>query len=252
VSCDNVRPLLHGFADGELDLVRSLEVEQHLAGCPACAASLRRVEALRTALQDAPLYHRAPDALRGRVRAALRRQRRSRGVFPGLLGRALAAAAVLALVALSGWGAARWWAGAPAAGELLAREALGDHLRSLQQDGALLAVTSSDRHTVKPWFAGRLNFSPPVKDLADHGFALAGGRVDYLDGRPAAALVYRRRQHVVTLLVQPNGADAVRAPRAQTRQGYHVLHWAEGGLAFWAVSDLNEGELQDFAALVRQ
>jgi anti-sigma factor RsiW len=116
----------------------------------------------------------------------------------------------------------------------------------------LLEVKSSDRHTVKPWFAGRLDFAPPVKDLADHGFALAGGRVDYLDGRPAAALVYRRRQHVVTLLVQPEGADAARAPRAQTRQGYHVLHWAEGGLAFWAISDLNEGELQDFAALVRQ
>ena len=249
MSCDTVHPLLHGYADGELDLVRSLEVERHLAGCPACAGALRRIETLRAALQDAPLYRPAPEALRGRVRAALRREYRGRGVFPGLRMAVPVAVAALVLVALLGWGAARWLA-APAGGELLAREALDDHLRSLQT-GELLAVESSDRHTVKPWFAGRLDFSPPVKDLADHGFALAGGRVDYLDGRPAAALVYRRRQHVVTLFVRPGGTDDL-APRTQSRQGYHVHHWTQGGLAFWAVSDLNEGELEDFAALVRR
>jgi anti-sigma factor RsiW len=248
VTCDH-KHLLPGYADGELDLVRHLEVEQHLPGCAECAEALRQHQALRAALTDAGLYHRAPDGLRERVRSSLRRAEGARARGPLRPGRLLAAAAALAGVALITWGVARLRP-LPSAEDQLAQEVVSGHVRSLMA-GHLLDVPSTDRHKVKPWFNGRVDFSPEVKDLAAEGFPLAGGRLDYLDGHKTAALVYRRQQHVINLFVwhSPDAPD--QEPRALTRQGYHLVHWAGAGLTYWAVSDLNESELREFVRLVR-
>jgi anti-sigma factor RsiW len=161
-----------------------------------------------------------------------------------------ALAASLALVALGAWWAARAWPPGPA-DDRLGRELVAAHVRSLLAEH-LLDVRSSDRHTVKPWFLGKLNFAPPVPDLAGHDFPLAGGRLDYLDDRPVAACVYKRRQHVINLFVWPSDSAPNRGAGTATRQGYHLAHWCQGGMTYWAVSDLNEAELQEFARLIQE
>ena len=115
----------------------------------------------------------------------------------------------------------------------------------------LFDVRSSDQHTVKPWFLGKLDFSPPVDDLAPRGFPLVGGRLDYLAGRPVAALVYQRRQHIINLFVLPASDTVAASTDARTVRGFHVRHWIRGGMAFWAVSDLNDAELDQFVGMFR-
>jgi anti-sigma factor RsiW len=249
VTCDETRDLLSPYADDELDPPRALEIERHLRQCPACAAALERTRSLGAMLRDPALYHEPPPDLHGRVRAALGRARGTRGRLAAVPWRRLGAvAAAAALVAVALWGAARGLS-APSAEDLLAREVVASHVRSLMASH-LLDVESSDRHTVKPWFTGQVDFAPEVKDVSAEGFPLAGGRLDYLDGRPVCALVYRRNKHVINVFVWP-AAGQVAAPRALTRQGFHLVRWADAGLTFWAVSDLNEEELRQFAELLR-
>jgi anti-sigma factor RsiW len=163
----------------------------------------------------------------------------------------LAAAATIAML-LAGTGRAAWMAGeASARRDAQAEQVLAGHVRSLM--GTHLAdVASTDQHTVKPWFDGRLDFAPPVYDLADQGFPLTGGRLDYVDGHRAAAMVYARRKHWINLFVWPVDADAPSAPRWQTRRGYHMAQWDAAGMRHWAVSDVNEAELRTFVTLLRE
>ena len=260
MSCQEARSLLHAFLDDELDLTHSLDVQHHLDTCPACAREHAAQRALRGALRDEALYFRPPEGFTTRARAALRATAATVGAADragpavGLLWMRRvwlpsgAAAALLAVVAITIW---RFGPGAPgpSADDLLAQEVIASHIRSLMP-GHLTDVPSSDQHTVKPWFNGRLDFSPPVKDLAGEGFPLTGGRLDYLGGRPIAALVYKRRQHIINLMVWPASSEADRSPTAAIRQGYHLLHLAHGGMIYWAVSDLNEDEMKEFVGLV--
>ncbi len=250
MTCPDVQALLHGYLDGELDLVSALGLERHLEGCPACGETYRRLRALQGALRSAPLRWEAPPSLEGRVRSVLRESGRPplRVWTPGRkrLGLAAAAAALLALV---GWAVARTWT-APSADDLLAQQVVAAHVRSLLA-AQRVDVPSSDRHTVKPWFQGRLDYPPEVPDLEAEGFRLLGGRLDYLSDRPVAALVYQRRKHLINLFTWPAGDQANQAPRAATRQNQHVVRWVQGGMNYWAVSDLNAEELQQFVQAVR-
>jgi anti-sigma factor RsiW len=238
VTCEEARRLVHAYVDGELDVVRSLVVEAHLSSCVACARGEASLRALRAAFSNGALYHEAPAALEGRVRAAVRDARRKEGGRSFALGRygwGGAAAAAVLLVAIFLRGVLPT---GPPAGDLTAREVVDDHLRSLTAN-YLTDVLSSNQHTVKPWFDGRLNFTPPVEDLGAEGFPLVGGRLDYLDNRPVAAVVYRRRQHIINLFISPaeHAADAL--PVGQVRGGYNIIHWTESGMGYWAVSSVS-------------
>ncbi|GJD52788.1 hypothetical protein OPKNFCMD_5555 [Methylobacterium crusticola] len=273
--CPDQALLLHGLLDGELDASNALRVEAHLEGCCACAEAYARLRAERQQRRQPGLRHRAPDALRERLAAAIaaeaagapaapaplaartappgRPPREGGSVRSGVLrriggargGLALALAACLAVFAVLPRGLEP---GEPP----LPDELVSGHVRSLLA-AHLTDVTNSDQHGVKPWFAGRLDFAPPVVDLADRGFSLVGGRLDYINGRVVAALVYRRRDHVINLFIWPGTAAPGGLRRDRTsREGYSLLRWVQAGLTFWAVSDLNPTELsefeQDFAA----
>ena len=249
MTCEELTGLLSPYADGELDLVRGLEVERHLQACPACAAALERTRSLSARLGDPALYHRTPADLERRVRASVRRAGGARGGPAFWPWRRLgAAAAAAALAALALWGAVRGLS-APSAEELLTRELVAGHVRSLLADH-LVDVKSSDLHTVKPWFTGKVDFAPDVKDLSPR-FPLVGGRLDYVGGQRVAALVYRRNQHFINVFVW-RAAGEDRAPEYLERQGYHLIRWADNGRMFVVVSDLNEPELREFAELLRR
>jgi anti-sigma factor RsiW len=239
--------------DGELDLVKILEVERHLEGCAACAQVCHDHQMVRSAMNAGGLYYKAPASLERRVQSAVRKASREASVPRRTpwrwlsVGAALAGAAAVLLWML---GSGRL-SSIPAGEDLLAQEVLSSHVRSLMA-AHLADVASTDQHTVKPWFNGKLDYSPPVQDLADQGFPLVAGRLDYLDNRPVAALVYRRHKHVINLFVWPSagGAGASEATLV-THRGYHLCHWTRAGMTYWAVSDLNEGELKEFARLLQ-
>jgi anti-sigma factor RsiW len=240
---------LPAYFDGQLDAARGRAFEAHLAACPDCAHELAALRELRDALQDESFRHRPPAGLAGRVREVLRQARPS----PAAGHRWttwLTTAAALAAAVLFGVSLSLAWR-TPSAEDRLAAEVTAGYARSLLADH-LFDVASSDRHTVKPWFQGRADFSPPVLDLKEHGFPLAGGRLDFLDGRTAAALVYRRRQHVINLFVWPAADGGESGVKTLSRRGYNLAHWTETGLNFWAVSDLNADELRDFTRLMRE
>ena len=188
-------------------------------------------------------YYKASDALREKVVASLRAERRRPFVVRPWA--PLAAAAALVLLA-AGWLVGR--NGRNAEAELA--DVVSAHLRSLAP-GRLTDVASTDQHTVKPWFAGKLAFSPLVSDQVSQGFPLVGGRVDFVAGQPAAALVYTRRQHVINVFELPAEAPLLPLPRTLERRGYHAIRWSSGGLMFWAVSDLNVSELEQLAGFLR-
>jgi anti-sigma factor RsiW len=246
MNCEHIRPLIGAHHDGELDAANTLEVERHLADCPQCFAQLRALGSLRAQFADESLRFRAPSDLRAKIRAAVAAETAAeREPVPtrrNWLPFALPLAAAIVFAALL----ATQYLPRPREDPLLT-ELTASHVRSLMATH-LMDVASTDQHTVKPWFDGKLDFAPPVKDLRDSGFPLLGGRLDYLDDRPVAALVYARQKHFINLFIWPSAA-APETPKAAVRNGYHLVHWVGQGMTFWAVSDLNEKELTDFAGL---
>jgi anti-sigma factor RsiW len=254
VSCKLTQSYVPGFLDGELDLVRKIEMEQHLESCADCASELESLRALRVALRRSSLAYAAPAGLRGKIESAVRsaapRESRARWsawrAFP--VWQWATAFAVLAVCSVATWRIVPVLSVA-SADQRIAAEVFTSHIRSLQPDH-LADVASTDQHTVKPWFDGKLDFSPPVEDLASDGFPLVGGRLDYLEGRGVAALVYHRRQHVMNVFVWPGNAGTISARTLAPRQGYNIMEWSRGGFRFWAISDVNPQDLAEFARLL--
>ena len=248
MSCQQTHELIHGYVDGELDLVKSLEIEQHLAGCESCSRSYKGLRSLSAVVRNDALRFQPPADFEKRLRSTLRREdkaERRPALFhwPWLL-----AATLCGAILIVGFGLAGMFT-RQSPDDLLAQEVVASHVRSLMADH-LADVPSTDQHTVKPWFDGKLDFSPPVKDLTAQGFVLTGGRLDYIGNRPVAAIVYQRRQHPINLFVWPATAAPVVNERALERQGYNIIRWSNGGMTYWAVSDLNLAELQQFAQLL--
>ena len=238
-----MQELLHAYVDGEVDLVTGREMEEHLRSCEGCRRTEQQIRALREALtSNAPAY-RAPARLRRNVRAALRREaKESRVSWPGLV---FAAGAVCAVLFF----AAALFQNARAPRNSIADQVIGNHVRSLLA-AHLVDVASSDQHTVKPWFDGKIDFAPSVRDLSSDGFPLAGGRLDYLDGKTVAALVYQRNKHPINLFISPASTKRDTTPALIARRGYSLFHWTYAEMDYWAVSDLNQTELRQFADLI--
>ena len=248
--CAEWEMMLHGFVDGELDAAHSLQIERHVALCAYCARQLESIQTLKELVTQRGVSWRTPDHVRAQVLAAIAQEaaRQAPAVRPS------AAHGVLKFV--------RQWLFVPSLAALAASlflvvapmsdrpstgdEVIASHVRSLLVDH-LTDVATSDQHTVKPWFNGKIDFAPPVVDLAREGFPLQGGRVDYIGGRVVAALVYRRQSHVINLFVWPTGADTTAATvRTSGRDGYNIENWRAGGLNFWAVSDGSADEIARF------
>jgi anti-sigma factor (TIGR02949 family) len=252
VACESDGPILQGYFDGELDLVRSVEFEEHLKACPDCAAELQAQQLLRQALRSSNLYERAPESLRDRIRAKLPGTKVQPKLIPirrpVLEWLAIAAGIVIAIFlgarVVPNIGAQRQT-------NLVAQEIVAGHIRSLQP-GHLFDVQSTDQHTVKPWFDGKLDFAPPVTDFANQGFPLVGGRLDYLDNRDVAALVYQRQKHLINVFIWPMESKPTKLPDVQAIQGYNLIFRWRDGMYFCATSDLNLAELRQFVQLLGQ
>jgi anti-sigma factor RsiW len=247
-ACPDKDLLLHALADGELDAGNVLALEAHIAGCPGCAAELAAIHEVKAQLKAAPSAYAAPQSLYDRLDAALAEaeapppqpRRTTRLETWVLSGTGAAIAASIALMAILPSGAS------------LQSELVDAQARSLDAQH-LVDVQTSDRHTVKPWFNGKVDFAPPVVDLVARGYPLVGGRLDRIDGRRVAALVFHRGAHVINLFVWPG--DAPSTPVMQQQRGYNLINWGRGGLVFWAVSDCDPAALtgfqQDFAAATK-
>jgi anti-sigma factor RsiW len=250
VNCQEAQGLFHGYVDGELDLMRTLDIERHLRDCSACAHVHAQQQALRSALRDSALYFTPPEPLESRILATVRRLSHANTRTWGWPWRWLSLGAAVACVAMVLWSVmplVREFS----APDYMLQDLVAGHVRSLMVDH-LTDVTSSDSHTVKPWFEGKLDFSPPVPDLTMQGFRLAGGRLEYLGNQPVAALVYQRRQHVINLFMWPAQSEVNSSETVTARQGYHLAHWQVSGMSYWAVSNLNQAELREFVRAMRQ
>ena len=247
MNCEETQDLLSAYADRELDPVKSLALEGHLSGCLACSGKYASLRALRSAVST--VYHTPPDSLQKRIADQFKVVEKGAIRSPFVFGwRWIAVAGSVVLVLLASWTVFRLTAG-PSQDELVAREAVSNHVRSLMVNH-LVDVPSSDQHTVKPWFNGKLDFSPPVINLEDQGFPLVGGRLEYFDSRAVAALVYQRNKHVINLFVWPTD-DTDASIHTATHQGYNVAHWCQADMSYWAVSELNANDLREFVQLVR-
>ena len=267
MNCEEATKLMDGYLDGELDPITSQTIEQHLRECHKCDQAYKTNGSLIRAIGNATPYYKAPAELRERIQASLReeiaeRSRRSgpalrdarplitkkqsepRSISFGTSWNWLALAAAVVFAAIIAWNVMPRLQ-RPGNDQFLATQLIAGHVRSLMANH-LTDVASSDQHTVKPWLDAKLDFAPPVVDLSSEGFPLIGGRLDYLDNRPVAALIYQRRKHFINLFVWPAAPDETRTPKTITRQGYQLLHWVDSDFNYWAVSDVSDNDLQAF------
>jgi anti-sigma factor RsiW len=246
---DEAARLLGPYQDGELNLTTCLKLEEHLAGCPSCQEKLAGEQELADLIRSEIPRFAASPFLKTRIQAALRAEKSSSVTIPwwkhlslgSAFSGAAGAAAVLVILAVGFFSTQ----GIPE----LDREAVADHVRSLQVNH-LMDVASTDQHTVKPWFAGKLDYSPQVVDLGPSGYPLIGGRLDVLDRRNVAAIIYQRRKHYINLFIWPSGAESLHG-RLYNQNGYHVLGWTKSGMNYLAVSELGEKEFMEFVGMIQ-
>ena len=271
MNCEEAIRLMDGYLDGELDPITSQAIEQHLRDCGRCDQAYNTHGSLIRAISNATPYFKASAELRERIQSSLRKETSEQPRRNGVRGAqvlfhkrqpesrpsrwetpwnwlGLAAAIIFAaIIALNVVPRLQ----RPGADQFLATQLIASHVRSLMANH-LTDVASSDQHTVKPWLDAKLDFAPAVVDLSEKGFPLIGGRLDYLDNRPVAALIYQRRKHFLNLFVWPAGSDAARGAKTMTRQGYQLLHWVDADFNYWVVSDVNGEELQEFKELFEE
>jgi anti-sigma factor RsiW len=228
--------MLHALLDDELDAANVATVETHLRTCPECARELERLKGLHEIMADPELRYTAPASLRMRIGAALPAPQPRTNPWPSRVGWGAGGAVAASLAMMLAIPQAPMTAS-------LEQQMVSSHVRSLLADH-LVDIPTSDRHVVKPWFNGRIDFSPPTPDLAPQGFPLVGGRLDYIGGKVVPAIVYRRRLHTINLFAWPAGS--VKPPETMATDGYNLLHWRQGDLDFWAVSDVAPGDLAQF------
>src|SRR5438105_10980050 len=273
MNCEETTKLMDGYLDGELDAITNQAIEQHLRECHNCDQAYKTQRSLIRAIGNATPYYKAPSELRERIQSSLRKemaeqpngsgsipvearpliakeQAESRSILFGTSWNWLALAAAIVFAAVIVWNVLPRLQ-RPGNDQFLATQLIASHVRSLMANH-LTDVASSDQHTVKPWLDAKLDFAPAVVDLSPKGFPLIGGRLDYLDNRAVAALIYQRRKHFINLFVWPAGSDAAGATKAMTRQGYQLFHSVTSDLNYWAVSDINEKELQEFKQLFEE
>ena len=271
MNCEETTKLMDGYLDGELDAITNQAIEQHLRECHNCDQAYKTQRSLIRAIGNATPYYKAPSELRERIQSLLRKETAEHPVQNGVRGAQvlfdkrqpeprsipsaipwnwLALAAAMVFAAIIGFNLLPRLQ-RPGTDQFLATQLIASHARSLMANH-LTDVASSDQHTVKPWLDAKLDFAPAVVDLSQKGFPLIGGRLDYLDNRPVAALVYQRRQHFINLFVWPAGPDAAGSTKTMARQGYQLVHWVDSDLNYWAVSDINEKELQEFKQLFEE
>lgn len=241
MNCEQPHNRLHAYFDGELDATHILDLEEHLRACPDCSRSYEGLKTLRKSLRSDALRFHPASGLEMRIRSAVRNEAGERTQKFARWWMIPALSAAILLIVFGGYLLTR-----SRSEDLIASEIVSSHVRSLMTPGHLIDVPSEDPHTVKPWFDGKLDFSPPVKDLTAEGFALVGGRLDYIANRPVASLIYQRRKHQINVFIWPSAGGDTK-PAAEVRQGYNLIHWTKSGMTFWAVSDLNLAELQQLA-----
>jgi anti-sigma factor RsiW len=250
VSCDVFHAMLSAYVDGELASQEKAEVAAHISACEKCRTQEKTLRNLSAMLHQPGLRQPAPPHLKKALSAALRKEYASDSDFWSWMSSPLKyALPSLALGIAFGW-FGLMYTQQNTRNDLMLQSLTSAHIRSLMVDH-LVDVVSSDSHTVKPWFHGRLDFSPPVHDLASEGFPLIGGRLDYLSGRTAAVMVYRHREHEINLFVLPLNADTSQS-NSMEYDGYQVMHWRDKYFSYWAVSDLNPSDLNRFKDLLLQ
>ena len=237
MTCHEIGRLIDPYVDDELGSDDIARVVAHVDQCAACRRQLEAREALGRLIRTVP-YHRAPERLRQTVTRASHRI--------GVPRRAIAwAAAAMVIVSVGGVAGFRAWRMSQATSDI-AEAIVARHVNALATQ--LFTVRSSDQHTVKPWFQGKLDFSPPVWDLSAADFPLLGGRVETVGGRTVAALVYQRHLHMISVMIWP--ADDRTAPNdARTIRSFHERHWVQDGMSIWTVSDVNDDDLREFVRL---
>jgi anti-sigma factor RsiW len=242
MNCQQAKPLIDPYADGELEAAAILELEQHLQSCSACGIAWRNLQSLKKTLKQDALYFTAPEEWRRRIKSewpAPAKDFHPWRVWNWLttvMAGATACLALLLTLTLT----------RSASEQPMAQEIVASHVRSLMANH-MLDVVSTDQHTVKPWFNGKLDFSPPVKNLAEQAFPLIGGRLDYIGDHSVAALIFQRHKHIINLFIWAAKGKNSNPTTLESLQGYNVIHWSEAEMTFWAVSDLNEKELMEFA-----
>lgn len=235
MNCHEASRLLDAYLDVELPPGEARLVAEHVDGCLECRQRLAALQSLGRLIRSVP-YHPAP----GRLRATVARTSRTTRITPARLAWAAVVTLAVAVPGLVFFQASR----TARATSIVAEDVVNRHVRALMSD-RLFEVRSSNQHTVKPWFQGKLDFSPPVVDLAAADFPLIGGRVDTVAGRPVAAIVYQRRAHMINVFVRP-ATDGTAGSDARSIRGFQERHWIQGDMSLWVVSDLNDRELTEF------